>query len=556
MTKKSNDEHMEEFNISDAPIKERHHSESSRSGEHHHHHHHHSSGGRRPSDSGKVDENAVNEDLQNVIADYWKDRQKPGFVGYKSSKNEDEEIRVIVRDDSDPRHTFVDRITGKIVEDPVPEEEPLPADGEEAVMEPADGEIVSAVTNAEETRAELTDSVEVKPEEADAADSDPTLEIKSVPTSEDVNLSPDGPEETESGTTEIVVKKKRGKKKKKSGPVRVIKWVFAILLLFTLAGSVTFGIMRYVGWKNTNSTNDSGEDISTPDSAITEDGGKTVVYKGVTYLFNEELSTILFIGVDQEEYAEGQVSGEAGQADTVILTVVNQKTGETRMIPISRSTMVAVDQYNTDGSYWKQENVQLAVSFAYGNNTDENCKNVAKAVSRILYGMPVHRYVTMDLSAIPQLNDAVGGVTVECLEDLTNVNEAWTKGAEITLHGRQAEAYVRSRETTITDESQDNNAPRMERQKQYLNNFIHTLLSRMKGDVFVPLRLYREVGDDIYSDVTTSEIVYYTSMLVSKGFNNSILSIEGSVKHNEFTEFYPDDEKLYQMILDTFYERQ
>ena len=226
------------------------------------------------------------------------------------------------------------------------------------------------------------------------------------------------------------------------------------------------------------------------------------------------------------------------------------------MIPISRSTMVAIDQYNADGSYWKQDILQLAVSFAYGDNIDENCKNVAKAVSRILYGMPVHRYVTMDLSAIPQLNDAVGGVTVTCLEDMTDVDETWTEGAEITLHGKRAETYVRHRKTTISDEKQDNNAPRMERQKQYITCFMNTLLKGMKGDIFIPLRLYRDVGDDIYSDVTTAEIVYYTSMVVSKGFNNSMLSIKGSVKHGKFTEFYPNEEELYQLILDTFYERQ
>ena len=78
----------------------------------------------------------------------------------------------------------------------------------------------------------------------------------------------------------------------------------------------------------------------------------------------------------------------------------------------------------------------------------------------------------MDLSAIPQLNDAVGGVTLTCLEDMTDVDETWTEGAEITLHGKRAETYVRHRKTTISDETQDNNAPRMERQKQYINKLI------------------------------------------------------------------------------------
>ncbi len=579
MTRKSNDEIKEELNINDASIKDR---------------HHHTGRGHLAHDSGPVDDDAINEDLHNVIAAYWKDRQKPGFVGYKDSLEfEEEEVRVendvdisFLRTAKKPEVIYQEaKDFHKKPEKPVEPKEVADTElkSEEPVTQPAEFiispekltearasqeipeepkaqteqeiEIATPLKNLSEPEApsEITEEIKASVEQTSVTkvSEEPTVEAassKAVPVPQK--------EPRQHATPTKAANRKRKKKTKKKGPARVLKWVFSILLLLVIGGTVTFGMMRYVGWKNSNRTNDSGEDITTPEGVISEDGGKTVVYKGVTYNYNEDLSTILFIGVDKEKYEENGVSGEAGQADTVILTVVNQKTGETRMIPLSRSTMVAIDQYNADGSYWKQDILQLAVSFAYGKNIDENCKNVAKAVSRILYGMPVHRFVTMDLTAIPQLNDAVGGVTVNCLEDLTEVNEAWTEGAEITLHGKEAETYVRTRKNTISDESQDNNAPRMERQKQYLNSFIHTLLTKMKGDVFVPLRLYREVGDDIYSDVTTSEIVYYTSMVVSKGFNNSILSIPGSVKHNAFTEFYPDEEELYQLILDTFYERQ
>jgi len=421
----------------------------------------------------------LNEDLQSVISDYWKDRQKPGFTGYKKSRKDEEEVEV-------------------------------PCVGDE-----------------DQTNTKGND--QVKTDSGQSSGNNTSLSQKT---------------------------RKKPKKRKKMSPGKIILLILIILALILALGVGSLALMRYMGKNRSNSSNDSGEKISMIDGADSEDGGKTVVYKGVTYTYNEDLSTILFIGVDKEEYAENGVAGEAGQADTVFLTTVNHKTGETRMIPISRNTMVAVDLYNTDGSYWKQENMQLALSFAYGTNLDESCKNVAKAVSRILYGMPVHKYATMDLSAIAQLNDAVGGVTVTVLEDMTDVDSGWTQGAEITLHGEEAQTYVRHRKITISDESQDNNVPRMERQKQYLNAFLHTLLNKMKGDIFLPLNLYREMGDDIYSDVTASEMVYYASLIVNKGFNNSVLSIEGKSKHGEFTEFYPDQEALYQLILDTFYERQ
>lgn len=63
-------------------------------------------------------------------------------------------------------------------------------------------------------------------------------------------------------------------------------------------------------------------------SAKYSDDPDLVWYKGKAYRYNEELVTILFMGIDQRseviERREG-ISGESGQADTIFLLVMDQK---------------------------------------------------------------------------------------------------------------------------------------------------------------------------------------------------------------------------------------
>ena len=52
--------------------------------------------------------------------------------------------------------------------------------------------------------------------------------------------------------------------------------------------------------------------------------------------------------------------------------------------------------------------------------------------------------MSINLSAISVLNDAVGGVNVQVIGDLTSVDPTLKEGANVTLLGGQAETYVRS----------------------------------------------------------------------------------------------------------------
>ena len=199
--------------------------------------------------------------------------------------------------------------------------------------------------------------------------------------------------------------------------------------------------------------------------------------------------------------------------------------------------------------------MQLCLAYAYGDGKESSCENTKKSVSRLLYGMPVDAYAAIDLPAISVLNDAIGGVEVDVLEDLSNLDPALTEGAHVLLQGSQAETYVRSRDAEGPDAPVDSNNARMARQKQYLTNFISKTLSAAKKDITVPLTLYQAITSYMVTDIDASEVTYLASLVLQGGFGDQdIINVPGEVQMGEeFAEYHVDEKGLYEIILDVFY---
>lgn len=245
--------------------------------------------------------------------------------------------------------------------------------------------------------------------------------------------------------------------------------------------------------------------------------------------------------------------GEGGQADTLFLVAIDTQAEKITMLPISRNTMALIDEYNEDGTYWRQNQIQIALAYTYGDGREKSCENAAKAVSRLLYGMPVNNYLALDLSAIATINDAVGGVKVNVLEDMTEYDPTLEEGKQVTLKGEQAVSYVRSRKVEGYDLEIDNNEARMERQKQYISAFFQKVVRQTKKDILVPLQLYNIAKENMITSITASEVTWYAKQVIQGNMENRIVSIPGEAKKGEYTEVYVDNEELYQIILDIFY---
>lgn len=352
-------------------------------------------------------------------------------------------------------------------------------------------------------------------------------------------------------------------KKKKIRPLKILLIILAVILALLIFAVAAFAVLSSQGKSSLLAKKESDVKFSVPskvDAKIANENTGDVIYKGKKYCYNDKVTSILCMGVDQEALnTSGSVgAGDSGQADSLFLLVIDTQTGKTSMISISRDSMVDVNVYSNTGSYLNTEKLQLCLAYTYGDGRKMSCENTVRSVSRLLYGIPINSYAAIDLSAIPVLNDAVGGVEVTILEDLTIKDPTLTVGEKITLRGQQAEWYVRSRLSEEPEATADANNYRMERQKQYLSAFAHKVLDATKQDLALPITLYNVASDYMVTNVSASKVAYLASLMVQKGFDdNSILTVPGKSSMGEtYAEFHVDEEALYEMILDVFYIEQ
>ena len=328
---------------------------------------------------------------------------------------------------------------------------------------------------------------------------------------------------------------------------RVVIGILVALLIIVALVVGAFLILNY-----------NGEKKMTDTTAVT-DYQETIEYKGHTYVYNENVVTMAFLGVDKRELgkAENHTSTN-GMADTDIVVAIDKVSGTTSMIAVPRDTMVDVDVFDKDGNFKKTKEMELCIAYAYGDGFGTSCKNVTKSISRILYNVPIDKYFALDLNGIQPINDSIGGVKVQSLYDLPDYGVK--KGDTVHLTGDLTEAYVRTRDMDNLNASLN----RTQRQVQYLNAFADKVRGSVTSDFSVITNLYNTASDYCTTDLTVSNVTYLGSLLLQKGVTDfQSYTLEGKMKaveNKEFKDyvyagFYPDKDSLMQTVLDVFYTR-
>ncbi|MEE1280131.1 MAG: LCP family protein [Oscillospiraceae bacterium] len=334
---------------------------------------------------------------------------------------------------------------------------------------------------------------------------------------------------------------------------RVLLYFLIMVLVLSIVITCTLTTLIYIGKKKM--LNNSDASIVTPESIVEVEGndGKTIIYNGKKYQFNENITSILLIGVDKERFDDtaAETFGENGQADVLMLMAIDTSNGNIKAIPISRDTMADVNQYSLNGQYLGITKEQICLSYSYGDGREKSCKNTVTSVSRLLYGMPINSYVAIDIKAIKILNDAVGGVNVTVAEDIELYDKKLKKGDTVNLKGEYALKYIRGRDDTLTA-----NSERMSRQKNYMQAFYRTVLAKTKKDITTPIKLYKKILNYKISNLSVADISYLTQCVIKNGVNElDFTSIPGkNVAGEKYVEYHADSEALYDIVVNTFYQ--
>lgn len=279
----------------------------------------------------------------------------------------------------------------------------------------------------------------------------------------------------------------------------------------------------------------------------------SIEYGENVYRPKRRLTTILFMGVDrwESEMDDNAAYRSGGQADFQMLVVLDENAKKVTAIHINRDLMAPITVLNLMGETIGTRMSQICMAYSYGEGAQESCELAAESLSERLYGIPIDGYLAMKLDGIEALNNALGGVQVTLVDDFSMYDSEMTAGKMLTLTGKQAEYYLRYR-YEVGDGS---NASRMLRQRKYMEAAKQTLLERLEKSESDIAAIYDAVEPYIVTDMNRGRLMNLANM--AQRF--SVLPIveikgENAVGDSGLYEFYPDEDELMRIILDTFYD--
>lgn len=339
------------------------------------------------------------------------------------------------------------------------------------------------------------------------------------------------------------------KKQKRLSPLLI---AFFILIGITLIlCAAVFGLWFH----GRNSLNQPAEAPALPQTQVSEEpSGDFVEYNGKRYRYNENMRNILLMGIDSAE-TPSDTAESHDQADVLVLAALDLASNQMTLISISRDTMCDMELLDENGNRTGLMHAQVALAYAYGNSQARSCEVCRDAVSNIFYGLPIHGYAAYYMSGIPELNHAVGGVTVNILDDypFTNIAECANMypGHDVTLTDKQALYYIRCR----LSEPANANQLRMQRQKQYMLALISKAKQLVAENPTSLLFLYNAVSDYVITDLDLGRISYLATKAASMDFSGDIRSLEGelSIGKHDYVEFTLDQDSLFELMLEVFY---
>lgn len=284
-------------------------------------------------------------------------------------------------------------------------------------------------------------------------------------------------------------------------------------------------------------------------ASSTEDG--VLTHNGQDYVYKDNIETFLVLGLDKYEGTDSAESHESGvQADFVMLFVFDNDKKQSTAIQINRDTMTKINKLGIGGVEVDSTVAQIALAYNYASDNDKvKCRNVKDSVEYLLNGIKVDHYLSLTMDAVPASCDLVGGVTVTVLDDFTGIDDALVKGEEVTLTGEQALRYVRTR-YGLEDST---NSTRMARQQQYINALYEKISTNIDANDEFLAKLVETMDDYVVYDSSDHRMLNFADKFDDYEFLG-IREIEGESKlGDEFIEFYPEEESVWNIVIDMFY---
>ncbi len=280
----------------------------------------------------------------------------------------------------------------------------------------------------------------------------------------------------------------------------------------------------------------------------------TVEWRGTHYRRNTYIKPVLLLGIDNVgSMQEKKEYGYAGQCDAVFLLAQDTARNTVKLLLIPRDTMTEVLEKNPDTGVIEPYIDHLSLSYCFGDGQAESCENTLHSVQKLLMNLEVTDYMAIDTTVLSALNDAVGGVTVTIpTEGMEKTDPAFVYGETVTLHGEQAEHFIRYRDITVDNSALD----RTGQHRQYITGFFAALKNASRSNSGIVASLYEQAQDYMVTNVQKESYLKTALDVLQQGSldDSNMLTLPGYGTATEtYDEYYAETDSIPDILLDMFY---
>lgn len=255
--------------------------------------------------------------------------------------------------------------------------------------------------------------------------------------------------------------------------------------------------------------------------------------------------TLLCLGVDKQVAMDERhpETNSIGQADGIFLISIDTGTKEVDIVAIPRDTVVTIEKYNHKLQYMGREEAQICLQYAYADGMEYSCELTADRVNDLFPDTTIDGYISINIEAIMEINDAVGGVEVMVEDEYTALNMGIPVGTTLNLMGDNTMLYLRLRDKSVNGSAYT----RMNRIKEYITLFIPQGLSAIKEDPTLLVEMYQTLDEHMVTNVEVgdfAEIALALSDLDMENVHFHTLQGEIVLADDGYEEFYPDEAQM------------
>ena len=281
----------------------------------------------------------------------------------------------------------------------------------------------------------------------------------------------------------------------------------------------------------------------------TEDKKLTIIRDEKEYFPRQDITTVLVLGIDRNgPVADSGSYQNPGAADLALVLVFDHAERSCDVLQLNRDSMVEMPVLGIGGKPAGTAYGQLALCYTYGSGLEDSCENAKETISNLLNGVKIDYYIAMHMDAIPILNDAVGGVTVEVTEDFSQVDASIPMGT-VKLMGSQAVSFVRSR-AGVGDQL---NLSRIDRQQAYAQGFMTAFKEKQATGASFLLDAYEQASPYLITDCSATTVNAMIERYGDYALERILTPPGENVMGEQYYEFHIDEKGLEEMILDLFY---